>query len=140
MTSCINWIFQQCRRPDSNRHGSPHHPLKMACLPSSTTSAVSAIIGKRHGFGNLLVEAPGFFAANIGPIVQVLFMFGCYYPAQALYFTHIIYEGAPLTAPYLGIDRSGIASRMSGAPFALRGIHRQGMPRRAFHQMIAYCC
>jgi len=28
-----------CRRPDSNRHGSPHHPLKMACLPDSTTSA-----------------------------------------------------------------------------------------------------
>ena len=28
-----------CRRPDSNRHGSPHHPLKMACLPVSTTSA-----------------------------------------------------------------------------------------------------
>jgi hypothetical protein len=31
---------QKCRRPDSNRHGSPHHPLKMACLPSSTTSAM----------------------------------------------------------------------------------------------------
>lgn len=22
-----------CRRPDSNRHGFHHHPLKMACLP-----------------------------------------------------------------------------------------------------------
>ena len=22
-----------CPRPDSNRHGLPHHPLKMACLP-----------------------------------------------------------------------------------------------------------
>jgi len=28
----------------------------MACLPSSTTSAVSVIIEKQHGFGNLLVE------------------------------------------------------------------------------------
>ena len=28
-----------CRRGDSNPHGFPHHPLKMACLPGSTTSA-----------------------------------------------------------------------------------------------------
>jgi integrase len=28
-----------CRRGDSNPHGFPHHPLKMACLPCSTTSA-----------------------------------------------------------------------------------------------------
>ena len=46
------WLNFLCRRPDSNRHGSPHHPLKMACLPSSTTSAVKGIIYKRHGFGN----------------------------------------------------------------------------------------
>ena len=35
-------------------------------------------------------------------------------------------EGVPLTAPSLVIDRSGRASRMSGAPSALRGIRRQG--------------
>ena len=28
----------------------------------------------------------------------------------------------------------------SGMPSALREVHRQGMPGRAFHQMIAYCC
>ena len=28
-----------CRRRDSNPHGSPRHPLKMVCLPNSTTSA-----------------------------------------------------------------------------------------------------
>ena len=33
--------FLWCRRPDLNRHGSPHYPLKIACLPSSTTSARS---------------------------------------------------------------------------------------------------
>ena len=32
-------VLRWCRRGDSNPHGSPHHPLKMACLPSSTTSA-----------------------------------------------------------------------------------------------------
>ena len=26
---CFKW----CRRPESNRHRLPHHPLKMACLP-----------------------------------------------------------------------------------------------------------
>src|SRR3990172_806865 len=31
----VSW----CRRGDSNPHGFPHHPLKMACLPNSTTSA-----------------------------------------------------------------------------------------------------
>ena len=29
-----------CRRPDLNRHGFPHYPLKIACLPTSTTSAL----------------------------------------------------------------------------------------------------
>jgi hypothetical protein len=28
-----------CPRPDLNRHGSPHYPLKIACLPGSTTWA-----------------------------------------------------------------------------------------------------
>jgi len=55
---------QKCRRPDSNRHGSPHHPLKMACLPSSTTSVASNIIEKDHGFGNILVEVTGFLATK----------------------------------------------------------------------------
>ncbi len=32
-------LLAWCRRGDSNPHGFPHHPLKMACLPSSTTSA-----------------------------------------------------------------------------------------------------
>src|SRR4030065_1048289 len=32
-------LLRWCRRGDSNPHGSPHHPLKMACLPGSTTSA-----------------------------------------------------------------------------------------------------
>ena len=32
-------LFKWCRRGDSNPHGFPHHPLKMACLPGSTTSA-----------------------------------------------------------------------------------------------------
>ena len=31
--------FEWCRRGDSTPHGFPHHPLKMACLPGSTTSA-----------------------------------------------------------------------------------------------------
>ena len=56
----LNKIKVVCRRPDSNRHGSPHHPLKMACLPSSTTSAVKAIIEKEHRFGNLLVGSAHF--------------------------------------------------------------------------------
>jgi hypothetical protein len=34
----------------------------MACLPSSTTSAVSAIIEKERGFGNLLVALPPQFS------------------------------------------------------------------------------
>jgi len=33
-----DWLW--CRRGDSNPHGFPHHPLKMACLPGSTTSAL----------------------------------------------------------------------------------------------------
>src|SRR3972149_9723469 len=32
-------LLPWCRRGDSNPHGFPHHPLKMACLPGSTTSA-----------------------------------------------------------------------------------------------------
>jgi integrase len=32
-----------CRRPDLNRHGSRHYPLKIACLPNSTTSAQNFI-------------------------------------------------------------------------------------------------
>ena len=34
-----------CRRPDLNRHEFPHYPLKIACLPDSTTSAHLIDIG-----------------------------------------------------------------------------------------------
>jgi len=47
-----------CPRPDLNRHGSPHYPLKIACLPGSTTWAkglrfMSGLLGlgRRVGFG-----------------------------------------------------------------------------------------
>ena len=114
----LNEIKVVCRRPDSNRHGSPHHPLKMACLPSSTTSAASNIIEKDHGFGNNLVEEAGIFSrANLVARVASVcaapgrrnnflphgfsngfrsysagtFMFSCYYAALALYFIGIWY-------------------------------------------------
>ena len=51
---CWRLNSQWCRRGDSNPHGSPHHPLKMACLPNSTTSAWS------YGF------AASFSAAGAG--------------------------------------------------------------------------
>ena len=38
MINLLKW----CRWPDSNRHGFRHCPLKTACLPDSTTSALSA--------------------------------------------------------------------------------------------------
>ena len=55
------FIYVWCRRPDLNRHGSPHTaPLKTACLPNSTTTArrlsfftPSALLGglRRSGLG-----------------------------------------------------------------------------------------
>ena len=33
-----------CRWPDSNRHGLRHCPLKTACLPNSTTSAICCFL------------------------------------------------------------------------------------------------
>jgi len=33
-----------------------------------------------------------------------------------------------------------VTDEPSGMPSALREVHRQGMPGRAFHEMIAYCC
>ena|GEM_PF-3388145 len=52
-----SFIITWCRRPDLNRHGFPHYPLKIACLPSSTTSAQ---IGARPGCSySVLAGVPG---------------------------------------------------------------------------------
>jgi hypothetical protein len=48
--------------------------------------------------------------------------------------TPTVFSKHPADGPKRMTDES------SGMPSALREVRRQGMPGRAFHQMIAYCC
>jgi len=59
MISC-GW----CPRPDLNRHGSRHYPLKIACLPGSTTWARKGC-ARRPGYWDL-AGASGFDSVAAG--------------------------------------------------------------------------
>jgi hypothetical protein len=57
-------FYSWCPRPDLNRHGSPHYPLKIACLPGSTTWAKRSI-HQRPGYWDL-AGASGFVSGAAG--------------------------------------------------------------------------
>jgi hypothetical protein len=60
-----------CRRRDLNPHGSPHHPLKMACLPDSTTSALFDYFAGSAGGGAAGVSAGAVWAGAAPCITEV---------------------------------------------------------------------
>jgi hypothetical protein len=62
-------LYDWCRRPDLNRHGSRHYPLKIACLPSSTTSACTFLGRYRY----LILYEPALQAVKLPDSVEGLF-------------------------------------------------------------------
>ncbi len=56
-----------CRRGDSNPHGLPHHPLKMACLP---------VPPLRHSSGSRMKAAEGPSANSFSLIPRIVYLAG----------------------------------------------------------------
>ena len=95
-----------CRRPDSNRHEFPHHPLKMACLPSSTTSARKETLYS----WNVSLQALFLSRGPCGPILRA--------------------HSCPRTVEYSNSAGAGLREGRRDAPHLLRYRWSRGVPAR----------